>query len=89
MKQKDLAQIILVAGLAAIIALLLSHTLFQTSTTRQQSVEVAPKIETSFRQPSTAYFNSSSIDPTQLIQIGGNDNGTPFGSSSDTSTGSN
>lgn len=46
----------------------------------QQQVEVVPTITSDFPAPDKQYFNSDSIDPTQLIQIGSNTNPAPFNS---------
>lgn len=78
MKQKDIALLIVIAAVAGMFSLVLSHVIFSSAGARQQSVETAAPITTTFTPPSTAYFNSNSIDPTQIIQIGGSQNPTPF-----------
>lgn len=78
MKQKDVALIIVIAFISALISFLISDKIFVTPANRQQKVEVVDVITSNFQDPSTKYFNSTSIDPTQLVQIGNNNNQNPF-----------
>jgi hypothetical protein len=78
MKQKDLALIIVIAFIGAIASLFVSKLIFVSPKDRQQQVEVVQPITADFPQPSPAYFNSSSIDPTKVITIGQNANSNPF-----------
>ncbi|HVA10784.1 MAG TPA: hypothetical protein VNG32_01285 [Candidatus Dormibacteraeota bacterium] len=78
MKQKDLALIVVIAAIGVIASLFISKIIFVTPKDRQQQVVVVQPISTDFPQPSPAYFNSSSIDPTKLITIGQNANANPF-----------
>ena len=78
MKQKDVALIIVIAAVSGVASLLISNTLFASPKNRQQSVEVVDPITASFPTPSSKYFNTSSIDPTQSVQIGNNNNQNPF-----------
>lgn len=80
MKQKDIAMIILIAGIAGVISFFVSRLVFGSGGNRQQQAEVVDIITTDFAKPSSKYFNSSSIDPTQLIQIGDSNNTNPFAS---------
>ena len=82
MKQKDIALIIVIAAFSAIISFFISGKIFVTPTNRQQKVEVVDVISPEFQKPSDKYFNSSSIDPTQLVTIGDNNNPNPFSSPS-------
>lgn len=79
MKQKDLALIGAVIIVSAVLSLIISNKIFTTPADRQQQVEVAGPINSTFTTPSSTYFNANSIDPTQSIQIGTNANQTPFG----------
>lgn len=81
MKQKDLAMIIVVVFVSAVISLVVSQLLFATPKSQQQQVEVVPAITDSFQTPDSHFFNSNSMDPTQLIQIGNNNNTNPFSGS--------
>jgi hypothetical protein len=78
MKQKDLALILVIAFIGVIASLFISKIIFVTPKDRQQQVEVIQPITANFPTPNTAYFNSSSIDPTKLITIGQNTNSNPF-----------
>lgn len=77
MKQKDWALIILIAGIAAVASFFLSNMLFGGAK-HQQKAEVVDVVTTDFATPDTKYFNSNSINPTQLIEIGNNNNANPF-----------
>jgi hypothetical protein len=78
MKQKDLALIIFIAGVAAIASFFISKAIFASAGNRSQKAEVVDAITTEFVKPSDKYFNANSIDPTQVIQIGDNSNSNPF-----------
>jgi hypothetical protein len=80
MKQKDIALIIVIVAIAAFISFFVSRLLFQSGDKRAQKAEVVDVISTDFELPSTKYFNDKSIDPTQLITIGGSNNQNPFNS---------
>lgn len=81
MKQKDIVTILVISFLSLVVSIVATKYLFATSAHRQQKVEVVPAISSNFSVPSSQYFNSQSIDPTQVIQIGNNSNPTPFNSS--------
>jgi hypothetical protein len=78
MKQQDIALIIVIAAISATISFVVSDMIFITPSNRQQKIEVVDAISPSFQRPSTKYFNSNSIDPTQNTTLGGN-NTNPFG----------
>jgi hypothetical protein len=82
MKQKDIATLIVIAAISAIVSFIISGKIFVTPANRQQKVEVVDVIDSSFQTPSSKYFNSSSIDPAQLVQIGSNNNQNPFNAKS-------
>lgn len=82
MKQKDLALILVMAFISAIIAFAASQWLFASPKNRKQTAEVVDVIGPDFTQPSTKYFNANSVNPTQQIQIGENNNPNPFKSGS-------
>jgi len=77
-KQKDIALIVLIAGISAVASFVVSNKLFVTPANRQQQVEVVDVIDPSFTTPNNKYFNSNSIDPTQNSQLGTNNNENPF-----------
>lgn len=78
MKQKDVALIIVITFISAVVSLVISQLVFAPPQNRQQAVQVVPAITANFPSPDSRYFNSQSIDPTQLIQIGNNNNTDPF-----------
>jgi hypothetical protein len=78
MKQKDIATLIVIAFFSAIASFILSGKIFVTPANRQQKVEVVDVIDSNFQTPSSKYFNTNSIDPAQLVQIGDNNNQNPF-----------
>lgn len=78
MKQKDIILIIVIAFISGIASLVLSRVIFAPAKSRQQAVQVVSPIDSKFTTPTTKYFNSKSIDPTQLIQIGNSTNPNPF-----------
>ena len=77
MKQKDIALIVVVAVISIVVATLASNVLIGSGG-RQQEAEVVDAISATFESPSQDYFNSQSVDPTQIIRIGENANPTPF-----------
>lgn len=77
MKQKDVALIILVVFLTGVGSFFLSGVIFRTNNLHEKVKTVEP-ITADFSQPDQKYFNSSAINPTQLIQIGKNSNDKPF-----------
>lgn len=81
MKQKDVALIIVIAFISAIVSFVVSNKLFVTPANRQQQVEVVDAISPNFQTPDKKYFNSTSIDPTQSSQIGVDNNQNPFNGS--------
>lgn len=78
MKQKDIALIIVIVFFSGIVSFLISGKIFVTPDNRQQKVQTVDVIDSSFQKPSEKYFNSTSIDPAQLVQIGDNNNQNPF-----------
>jgi hypothetical protein len=78
MKQKDILLIAVVIIISTVVSVLLCNKLISSPKNRHQKVEVVDPISAEFKQPDAKYFNSNSIDPTQTIQIGGNNNPQPF-----------
>ena len=81
MKQKDIAVIIIIAFISAIVSFVVSNKLFVTPSNRQQKAEVVDSIDASFNKPDQKYFNSSSINPTRPSGVGGDTNQDPFSGS--------
>ena len=78
MKDRDIALIIVIIFVSAIVSFFLSDIIFATPKNRQSQVEVVQPITSNFPQPDARYFNSNSFDPTQLINVGQNANTNPF-----------
>lgn len=78
MKQKDLVLILVIAVISAIVSFLVSGWIFGGPTNKQQKGEVVDVLTSDFTAPSSKYFNATSVDPTQLIQIGTSTNPDPF-----------
>lgn len=86
MKNKEMLIIIGVAFVAGIFSIVLSGLLFGSPQKNPIKVPVVTKIDPVFPtvQSDDNYkkvFNDKALNPTQLIEIGGNDNKTPFQSS--------
>lgn len=80
MKQKDIILIVIVVIISGTFSFLLSKFLFSTPKDRETQVEVVQAISPDFPQPDPRYFNANSVDPTQNITIGDNQNNQPFSS---------
>lgn len=80
MKQKDIMLILIIAIISAVASFLLSRSLFGTTGDKAQKAEVVDAVSVEFPQPNPKYFNENSVNPTQVIQIGGSNNQNPFGS---------
>lgn len=78
MKQKDIAVIVFIIGLSAIVSYFLSNAIIAPPKSRKQNVEVVEPISADFSTPDAKYFNKNSINPTQTIQIGNDSNSKPF-----------
>lgn len=73
MKQKDLIVIILVGCVSAVFSLVISRVIVGTPSTKMVEVEVVEPINSEFIELDKRYFNTESYNPTQLIEIKGND----------------
>ena len=83
MKQKDIALIAGVALITAIISLVISGALFGSPNKNPIKIPVLTKISPDFPSPSSddnykKFFNAQANNPTKLIEIGNNNNSTPF-----------
>ena len=78
MKNKDIALIVVVGFISAVISFLVSGMLFAPPSNRQQQVEVVQPISSSLEQPDSRFFNKDAYDPTQQITISQNANNDPF-----------
>lgn len=78
MKQKDIALIIIVIFFSAVISLLVTNMLFSTKGKKSLSAEIVEPISAEFKEPDKTVFNGDAINPTQLIQIGNENNQNPI-----------
>jgi hypothetical protein len=78
MKQKDIILIVAVVLLTGVVTFVISNIFIAPPKDRKEQVEVVEKITADFQKPDTKYFNPNSIDPTQPITIGENNNPKPF-----------
>lgn len=78
MKQKDVVLIGVMVFISALFSFLLSGWIFNKPQNRRQTAEVVDVITAEFRTPPETYFNATSVNPTQLITIGGSTNPNPF-----------
>lgn len=78
MKQKDIALLIVIAAISGIVSYVVSTKIFVTPANRQQKVETVDAISPTFQVPNDRYFNSQSVDPTRLVELGANNNQNPF-----------
>ena len=81
MKQKDLPLLLVVIFVSAVFSLVLSKVIISSPKNRKTKVEVVAPITSDFKEPDQKYFNAQSIDPTQQIRIGDNNNQQPFNGS--------
>lgn len=77
MKQKDIALIIVISFISAVIALFVSKAVFPAQK-RHEPAEVVDAITADFPTLDQKYFNNASLNPTKLIKIGDSSNTKPF-----------
>ena len=78
MKQQDIALILVIGFISAVLSLVASSLIFSPSSAKNLKSESVTEITATFAEPDKRYFNSESVDPTQIISIGNNANQTPF-----------
>lgn len=78
MKQKDIALIMVIAIISAILSIFISNAIIVPPKNREQKVEVVGKINSDFPDPDTKHFNSTAINPSRRITIGIDTNPQPF-----------
>ena len=78
MKQKDIAVIIAVAGISTILAIVVAGLIFKSPDKQGTKVMVLDSVSAEFPVADTAFFNTKSIDSTQTVTIGSNNNVQPF-----------
>jgi hypothetical protein len=77
-KQKDFITIIIIVFISGLISYFIANAIIGAPKNRSRKVEVVEKISDEFNTPDPKYFNSESINPTKLIEIGDTNNPTPF-----------
>lgn len=77
MKQNDIVLIIVCIFVSGVLSLVLSNILIASPENRQAEVEVVERITSDFNLPDERYFNEDSVNPTQVIQIGGENTNQP------------
>lgn len=78
MKQKDIALIVVVAIVSGVISIFITSTFVVGKSTKELKAETVSPISSTFDKPDDQVFNSNAINPTQLIQIGENNNQNPL-----------
>lgn len=78
MKSKDWTIIALIVVLSAVFSMVVSSFMLGGKLGSTLKVEVVSPITSDFPLPNSTYFNSNSINPTQEIQIGSDNNQSPF-----------
>lgn len=78
MKQKDIAIIIVVAGVAGILSFVLANFLFGGKNAANLKAPTVDVITAEFISPSPQFFNNNSLDTTKNITIGDTSNTAPF-----------
>lgn len=78
MTRQNIMTFIVVAFMALIVSYIATNSLFASSKNRQMEVEKVDTISADFPAPNKKYFNATSINPAQTIQIGGDQNDNPF-----------
>lgn len=71
MKKTDIAMIILIASVSALIAYFIAHAIFGDIRNETVKVDVAEPITAQIEEPSTKIFNADAINPAVEVQING------------------
>jgi len=77
-KQKDIALIIVIVFVSAVLSFFLSNALIGTPQNKKQKAAVVEVITSDFQEPDKKFFNEKSVNPTQTITIGDSSNQQPF-----------
>jgi hypothetical protein len=78
MKRKDITLVLVMVFISAVVSFMVSKWVFGSPQNREQKAEIVEEITSDFSDPPVKYFNANSINPTQLIIIGGAPNPNPF-----------
>lgn len=71
MKKTDIAMIVLIASLSALVAYFAAQALIGDTQNESVVVETIEPISTEVSQPDTSVFNKDAINPTVEVIIGG------------------
>lgn len=83
MKQKDITLVLVMVFISGVLSFVVSGMIFGSPSNREQKAEVVEEITAEFSPPPAKYFNANSVNPTQLITIGGESNPNPFNNKSE------
>lgn len=78
MKQKDIALIIIVIFVGGVFSVIMTKTVFVSTTSKQQTAQKIEPISNEFKEADKTVFNQNAINPTKLIRIGDESNTSPF-----------
>ncbi len=70
MKKSDIAMLILIIGVSALLSYFVGNLIFGGSVSKPVDVETVPKVSSEVAKPSADIFNTNSINPTIPITIG-------------------
>jgi len=73
-KSKDVAVLILVGGIIALLSFLISNRLFSSKDALRTQVEVIEPINPDFSYTEKSYFGPNALNPTRDITISENNN---------------
>jgi len=79
MKKNDIAVIILIASISALVAFFIGKAVFGEPQQQSVKVKTTEKISTEVQQPDKTIFQKGNINPTVEINIGDSSNQQPFG----------
>lgn len=74
MKKSDIAMIVLIASISILIAYFVAKGMFGGSAATAVAVPTTTPISSQLTQPDPTVFNSSAINPTVQVTIGGDTN---------------
>jgi len=79
LKSKDIATLILLIGMSAVVSFFTSKLLFSNAKTLSTKVEVVNPVSSNFNYEDKSYFATDKLNPTKDITVTGNNNTEPLG----------
>lgn len=79
MKKNDIAVLVLIVSVTALIAYFSGQAVLGNRTSKPVAVETAEPIAAEIAEPEKKIFNTDAINPTVKIEIGSTTNQQPFG----------